>query len=225
MGNSDGYNGAEFQFALPRGERRIQRPCPNLGEHGFNSRSRVGSDRLAVNPRLIYHSFNSRSRVGSDTGNGYHPGQSASFNSRSRVGSDNMTISIRITPFAFQFALPRGERRGRRCIPASARRFQFALPRGERPTRAHRKSCPHGFQFALPRGERRCFRFGLGLHNGSFNSRSRVGSDPNPAPFPPPGWGFNSRSRVGSDTWCATVASPSAGFNSRSRVGSDHASP
>ena len=98
----------------------------------------------------------------------------------------------------FQFALPRGERRGYPHHPAVYLLFQFALPRGERLTSCAVSMTVCAFQFALPRGERRCcndfpksrmgFQFALPRGErpkrprtppmrGSFNSRSRVGSD------------------------------------------------
>ena len=77
--------------------------------------------------------FNSRSRVGSDERAGNRARHGAGFNSRSRVGSDGhyqlvaeaVSVSIRAPAWGathhrnnergnkpFQFALPRGERRG-----------------------------------------------------------------------------------------------------------------
>ena len=97
------------------------------------------------------------------------------------------------------------------------------------------------FQFALPRGERHD-RHGGRRQIGGFNSRSRVGSDPDRAADEPRSGRFNSRSRVGSDlnqggladmlavsirapAWGATRVfggeTRGKGFNSRSRVGSD----
>ena len=55
-----------FQFALPRGERRLAMCNSVSNRHCFNSRSREGSDaRLMVGVGMAV-SFNSRSREGSD---------------------------------------------------------------------------------------------------------------------------------------------------------------
>ena len=56
----------QFQFALPRGERR-QSPPPRPALPRFNSRSRVGSDYRYSRKIISSACFNSRSRVGSDT--------------------------------------------------------------------------------------------------------------------------------------------------------------
>ena len=120
------------------------------------------------------------------------------------------------------------------------------LPRGERPTPTTSTTSPPLFQFALPRGERRAGCHGRGTvlqvsirapawgatpgstpHPAGyscFNSRSRVGSDPDSAHrscfFP----SFNSRSRVGSDNRRFENVAECCSFNSRSRVGSDFCS-
>ena len=141
----------------------------------FNSRSREGSDPALLLRLLAFSCFNSRSREGSDRlldGYATHIG---SFNSRSREGSDCtgakpneiLGVSIRApargattvtcwhTPQrAFQFALPRGERRSAQFNRNYTPWFQFALPRGERPSESRCSACGRGFQFALPRGER-----------------------------------------------------------------------
>ena len=63
--------------------------------------------------------------------------------------------------------------------PSSA--FQFTLPHGERPGRRSRPRPPSPFQFTLPHGERQGGRHAR-PHHGSFNSRSRMGSDQSSAP-------------------------------------------
>ena len=57
---------------------------------------------------------------------------------------------------------------------------------------------------------------------GSFNSRSRVGSDPSSTLRWPALTGFNSRSRGGSDALPSFTFLSLTCFNSRSRVGSDN---
>ena len=77
-----------FQFTLPCRERRDKRRRPRQGGGGFNSRSRVGSDKLSPPEVTACHRFNSRSRVGSDTHLVGPCPRRRRFNSRSRVGSD-----------------------------------------------------------------------------------------------------------------------------------------
>ena len=164
----------QFQFALPRGERRTT--AVRTGQlAGFNSRSRVGSDaRGRVSCRAMTVSIRA-------------PAWGATLVSRS-------SSSV----CRFQFALPRGERPSSVFTFSPKPRFQFALPRGERRAgvRGHfeprsfnsrsrvgsdtdfhavsfipvvsirapawgatrlfdHPSGADGFQFALPRGERR----------------------------------------------------------------------
>ena len=76
------------------------------------------------------------------------------------------------------------------------------------------------FQFALPRGERRGF-VGVGGLAGSFNSRSREGSDFRLLGRVAAVAGFNSRSREGSDGANDLAQVINGSFNSRSREGSD----
>ena len=107
---------AKFQFTLPRGERPVgpRRPRQPLG---FNSRSRVGSDRYFAGCSPSTFRFNSRSRVGSDgadylypflcevsihapawgatVGRGRRWRRNRGFNSRSRVGSDRRRSILR----------------------------------------------------------------------------------------------------------------------------------
>ena len=61
----------EFQFALPRGERRVIKLKPDAVV-SFNSRSRVGSDLPGFLRVWGVLSFNSRSRVGSDSTDAAH---------------------------------------------------------------------------------------------------------------------------------------------------------
>ena len=55
----------QFQFALPRGERRHHWEYQPLS-YCFNSRSREGSDLFIGHDGFLRHGFNSRSREGSD---------------------------------------------------------------------------------------------------------------------------------------------------------------
>ena len=102
-----------------RGEVSIRAPAwgattvghPRCGVvASFNSRSRVGSDRIIPAEYARSIGFNSRSRVGSDPRSTAQPGVVAGFNSRSRVGSDAFSPFKPMESAWFQFALPRGER-------------------------------------------------------------------------------------------------------------------
>ena len=103
-----------------------------------------------------------------------------------------------VRSYEFQFALPRGERRGVFRIVDKQSLFQFALPRGERPTTNSPPAVCH-----------------------RFNSRSREGSDSGFAASPQSVLCFNSRSREGSDPSMPTLQRLTGSFNSRSREGSD----
>ena len=152
----------KFQFALPRGERRQrlrqgQHRCPR-----FNSRSRVGSDGyLAFMPLYLLmfqfalprgerrfrqirrrHDcrFNSRSRVGSDRRSQTFTSGALCFNSRSRVGSDAQRTSSCTATAGFQFALPRGERRGWCSFFSLPRRFNSRSRVGSDRHPSHRQA-------------------------------------------------------------------------------------
>ena len=71
-----------------------------------------------------------------------------------------MGRSLQSVVYWFQFALPRGERRGAVNDASNEAEFQFALPRGERLGGAALFDGDDLFQFALPRGERPASRCG-----------------------------------------------------------------
>ena len=144
----------------------------------------------------------------------------------------------------FQFTLPHGERPITPAQEAKPARFQFTLPHGERrecqswAAIGHRVSIhapawgathhavagfdrPHVSIHAPAWGATPCRWPGRGGWP-RFNSRSRMGSDPQPRRrrFHP--LRFNSRSRMGSDAWTVRTVSRRPCFNSRSRMGSDN---
>ena len=142
-----------FQFTLPRGERHSLRPRSHLWQ-GFNSRSRVGSDRPRRRRRRAQRCFNSRSRVGSDRG-------------RSETVADG-GVSIHAPAWGATDGGRRDPKRPRVSIHApawgatsvlvavlSGLVFQFTLPRGERHALIWNQWFRDEFQFTLPRGERR----------------------------------------------------------------------
>ncbi len=99
--------------------------------------------------------FNPRSRTGSDWISAELSGARNCFNPRSRTGSDQSAPYWVAVYIPFQSTLPHGERLGADKEPATFGVFQSTLPHGERPP--------------------------LNLQDrdrvGSFNPRSRTGSD------------------------------------------------
>jgi len=144
----------------------------------------------------------------------------SSFNPRSRAGSDWRNFLFSPVVFMFQSTLPRGERRNTLHQHHRSTKFQSTLPRGER--------------LRIFRNIR---------HPGSFNPRSRAGSDARlldggdahavsihaPARGATQAGGmvqvyflcFNPRSRAGSDRPRRGRACGRDRFNPRSRAGSD----
>ena len=84
-------------------------------------------------------------------------------------GTDESNVSIH--------APARGATFSRLAMRFSMTAFQSTLPRGERPfSPQHCHSIAYEFQSTLPRGERRMVMYGT-QYRGSFNPRSRAGSD------------------------------------------------
>ena len=77
-----------FRSALPRGERRADQVAITLG-HGFDPRSRVGSDMTGPAVTQQDRGFDPRSRVGSDLIAVRYVRRSRCFDPRSRVGGDS----------------------------------------------------------------------------------------------------------------------------------------
>ena len=185
-----------FQFALPRGER----PSFAGGEQrldGFNSRSRVGSDATSTASVCATPSFNSRSRVGSDCCCCARCRSAWRFNSRSRVGSDrsrrrrrrHARVSIRAPAWGatigkvqaeqFQQVSIRAPAWGATPVPVMAgqiHQVSIRAPAWGATSTKPPSMTSSTFQFALPRGERPGVTSTIS-GRGSFNSRSRVGSD------------------------------------------------
>ena len=142
----------------------------------FNPRSRVGSDSIKFDALPKNVRFNPRSRVGSDGLSKSIHHHLSGFNPRSRVGSDNREICDPLLLDMFQSTLPRGERLAFGIIDSMPTMFQSTLPRGERLMNGLTQAMSVKFQSTLPRGERHLQIIGY-LFAGSFNPRSRVGSD------------------------------------------------
>ncbi len=158
----------------------------------------MGSDMASVLATPTEHSFNSRSRMGSDDGEfARHYRRRVSI--RAPAWGATLGDGVIGVLREFQFALPHGERPkstgGRNC----ALQFQFALPHGERRPHDLLVFDEAAFQFALPHGER-LLSIHVFMRVSSFNSRSRMGSDPSMPTLQRLTGSFNSRSRMGSDT-------------------------
>ena len=138
--------------------------------------------------------------MGSDPLAGEVLGASCRFNSRSRMGSDCVALYGVSVSFLFQFTLPHGERQPSPTNSSPTAKFQFTLPHGERPTASPSPTRSARFQFTLPHGERPAAGRAAKGVPASFNSRSRMGSDPRGGRRRGCPQSFNSRSRMGSDS-------------------------
>ena len=189
-----------------------------------------------------------------------------SFNPRSRTGSDAAESVAASAAAMFQSTLPHGERRCGRSARRRYLRFQSTLPHGERRRPGGYRLRRLEFQSTLPHGERQRILASsppaehVSIHapargatprpspcggRGSFNPRSRTGSDNRDNGFNPDNSrlfqstlphgerpatiaatecldsSFNPRSRTGSDRPPAAGPPPEPCFNPRSRTGSD----
>ena len=124
-----------FQSTLPRRERlaalilitsilSFQSTLPRRERHSISgSRYPVG------------HGFNPRSREGSDAYRCIILSKEVSFNPRSREGSDSLGVNDPDFCLTFQSTLPRRERLHGDIFDLISGVFQSTLPRRERPTR------------------------------------------------------------------------------------------
>ncbi len=159
------------------------------------------------------------------------------------MGSDVRCVRRRVFAASFQSTLPHGERHGEEQAINYLTLFQSTLPHGERP---EAKTVSRGvitvsihapawgatyalgikctatlFQSTLPHGERPPGKSGPQGPSGSFNPRSRMGSDSYPILGQALKTRFNPRSRMGSDELQASCDGCLRSFNPRSRMGSD----
>ena len=142
-----------------------------------------------------------------------------SFNSRSRMGSDESMCQYLALP-SVSIHAPAWGATGEPAVGAGAVGVSIHAPAwGATPSCSGCRSRME-FQFTLPHGERQSL-LRLGRIRLRFNSRSRMGSDPEAGPLGVGHGGFNSRSRMGSDIPAEGPAHGLSGFNSRSRMGSD----
>ena len=142
-----------FQFALPRGERR--RLLMRTGRFsGFQFALPRGERPGAAARCETGRSFNSRSRVGSDI-MGSGGARRTSVSIRAPAWGATKVLNKTIASFAFQFALPRGERPLCRAGCRGMAGFNSRSRVGSDAAHRHRRR-----------------------HRLGFNSRSRVGSDP-----------------------------------------------
>ena len=163
-----------FQFALPRGERRSEAAVIHC-HHGFNSRSRVGSD-----PRKPAKPLSSTVSI-----------RAPAWGATRLVwrGTLNEAVSIRAPAWGatclLQYHLHAGKVSirapawGATCfvrVGDTAETVSIRAPAWGATSQNFSVSSSRSFQFALPRGERRPDAVIPVRHSG-FNSRPRVGSD------------------------------------------------
>ena len=208
---------------------------------GFNSRSRMGSDRAKRPPPALHGCFNSRSRMGSDIA-GTTTGIALVVSIHAPAWGATRVRTLGVDLFVVSIHAPAWGATRKSLGLEEFCLFQFTLPHGERPSALHAYlvaeevsiHAPAWGATSRPAGPRpsRCFnsrsRMGSDLRPrrgpkgpASFNSRSRMGSDQNPFSIARRPWGFNSRSRMGSDPPPSTASNTVQSFNSRSRMGSD----
>ena len=214
-----------FQFALPRGERRFLR-LVYIIPHRFNSRSREGSDACpATARRAVWRIVSIRAPARGATAVGTHTDQALQVSIRAPARGATRMILDGVTAIMVSIRAPARGATRRPARPARPQaRFNSRSREGSDIGNASYLSSSSTFQFALPRGERRRCNVPLPAWK-SFNSRSREGSDGVRGSAGRTDCRFNSRSREGSDARRDARASGNGGFNSRSREGSDAASP
>ena len=146
--------------APARGATRLKRPEQAV-DHSFQS-------TLPHGERLLVIHF----------GHGH-----IDFNPRSRTGSDTPPIRLATVPRAFQSTLPHGERHTTNQVSDSATGISIHAPaRGATLLTCLASALLPWFQSTLPHGERLSVALWLSLP-GSFNPRSRTGSDLFSVPF------------------------------------------
>ena len=210
-----------FQFARPRGERRL-RGQNRTAIPAVSIRAPAWGATVLVHLAETFSGVSIRAPAWGAT----CPGCAAltsgcRFNSRSRVGSDTSVATGAAREARFQFALPRGERRKQVLFATQNPEFQFALPRGERRRRCNAVVKIIVFQFALPRGERRYpvsevyYRFQVSIRAPAWGATLGEGHRDQRAlvSIRAPAWGATEALRM--------PLMSSVSFNSRSRVGSD----
>ena len=144
-----------FQFALPRGERLMEKLVPT-SQVEFQFALPRGERLVVVQERDLLAGVSIRAPAWGATRTGRPPQPPLEVSIRAPAWGATGRLLTRTGRFSgFQFALPRGERPGRSLRVEEKKMFQFALPRGERPQRKSPLDLPTTFQFALPRGERR----------------------------------------------------------------------
>ncbi len=122
-------------------------------------------------------SFDPRSRAGSDHTSRAPTARTGCFDPRSRAGSDLQVTQALIAGCLFRSALPRGERPLRLLTSDAEVMFRSALPRGERLQNMQAALAAGRVSIRAPaRGATRRLR-GPDRIFGSFDPRSRAGSD------------------------------------------------
>ena len=181
--------GVEFQFTRPRGARR-SRSARRRSSGCFNSRARVGRDRLRLRVRRPAEVSIHAPAWGATTATRTAGCTTTCFNSRARVGRDGVEGGDEHRSW-FQFTRPRGARRPSpidsfrdngfnsrarvgRDVEVSHKqppfvRFNSRARVGRDPVRTSRPLPVPRFQFTRPRGARRSevyHTYGSGFNGG-----------------------------------------------------------
>ena len=167
----------EFQSALPRGERRSCCRYFVYEQLDFNPRSREGSDDDLTCLLVLSENFNPRSREGSDQKQRYKLSRTGYFNPRSREGSDIPILQTCLCLILFQSALPRGERHLPSEHRHQSKKFQSALPRGERHAGERLETVIRVISIRAPARGATYSPHSSFYSSYNFNPRSREGSD------------------------------------------------
>ena len=144
-----------FQSTLPRRERHHESIAVAWGYHGFNPRSREGSDCFFIGCLLIC---------------------GVSIHAPAK-GATPLSVYFDAVSFVFQSTLPRRERPSSGIWSRSFLLFQSTLPRRERQDQALIVFNEIVFQSTLPRRERPLAKLARTGASSGFNPRSREGSD------------------------------------------------
>ena len=128
---------------------------PVTDRHGFNPRSRAGSDLSDMAPKLGSQQFQSALPRGERRGCRRLAACFERFNPRSRAGSDPRLLARSHLGAVSIRAPARGATWPEATSFPPSIMFQSALPPGSNSRQPDRRRGPQMFQSALPRGERR----------------------------------------------------------------------
>ncbi len=187
----------KFQFTRPRGARQTTWQRKTTGT-GFNSRARVGRDKMPVVECEGGSSFNSRARVGRDStrccadfimlfqftrprgarrSRRARGRRNSCFNSRARVGRDTISADNQRELHWFQFTRPRGARQESPAHGILPERVSIHAPAWGATYLCLSLSRLAGVSIHAPAWGATPYRQAAQARRRSFNSRARVGRD------------------------------------------------